>query len=117
MCACVYQCVDAGIAFALEPGGRAMREEAGERGARAQRGGSVDCRETGKGEQGVEVVGNRFDDFRVRLARDGVARSAIQAVERRLALVDEPRGPLQRLAVMGREQSDASRLTFVSVLP
>src|SRR3546814_18212390 len=97
----------AGIAFARELGGGAFREESEKRGARAQRGGIVDCRETGKGERGVEVVGNRFDDFRVRLARDGVARSAIQAVERRLALGDELRGTVERLAVMGGEHSEA----------
>src|SRR3546814_2018840 len=55
-------------------------------------------------------------DLRVRLARDGVARSAIQAVERRLALGDELRGPFERLAVMGGEQSEAQRLAFVPLL-
>src|SRR3546814_12111385 len=44
------------------------------------------------------------------------ARSAIQAVERRLALGDELRGPFERLAVMGGEQSEAQRLAFVPLL-
>src|SRR3546814_18771704 len=73
----VYQSIDAGIAFALEPGGRAFREESEKRGARSQRGGIVACRETGKCERGVEVFGNRFADFLVPLPREGVPPPAI----------------------------------------